>query len=106
MAMAFQRARLLMRRSISRLPGYGGSSSGAIVLMYGVLTGQGVCTPAARKRAIRPATRRLALSGPWFFKVISSMASSDCSQSCWLEPAGEGSGSLAGFAGADEVFFG
>ena len=32
MAMAFQRTRLLMRRSTSRLPGKGGSSSAAMVL--------------------------------------------------------------------------
>ena len=34
-AIAFQRIRLLMRRSISWLPGSGVSSSGGIVLTYG-----------------------------------------------------------------------
>ena len=37
MAMAFQRMRLLMRRSISRFPGKGGWRSRGMVLRYGVL---------------------------------------------------------------------
>jgi hypothetical protein len=37
---------LLMRRSISRLPGYGGCSSTGIVLMYGVVAEKGISTPA------------------------------------------------------------
>src|SRR5436309_11867699 len=38
-AIAFQRMRLLMRRSKSRSPGYGGSASTGMVLMYRVLSG-------------------------------------------------------------------
>ena len=45
MAMAFQRTMLLMRRSISRLPGYGTCSSGLMVLMYGVFAVNGRRTP-------------------------------------------------------------
>ena len=45
MAMAFQRMRLLMRRSISRSPGYGGCSSAGMVLTYGVLAVNGRATP-------------------------------------------------------------
>ena len=45
MAMAFQRTMLLMRRSISRLPGYGTCSSALMVLMYGVFAVNGRRTP-------------------------------------------------------------
>ncbi len=47
-AMAFQRIRLLMRRSISRLPGSGVSSSGRIVLTYAVTALNGSATPLTR----------------------------------------------------------
>ena len=40
-AMAFQRMRLLMRRSMARSPGYGTSSSGRMVFTYGVLRWMG-----------------------------------------------------------------
>jgi hypothetical protein len=44
-ASAFQRTRLLMRRSISRLPGNGGCSLTGMVLMYGVFAVKGCRTP-------------------------------------------------------------
>ncbi len=44
-AMAFQRSRLLMRRSSERLPGNTGCCDRAMVLMYGVLAVKGMLTP-------------------------------------------------------------
>ena len=44
-AIAFQRTRLLIRRSISLLPGTGLCSSGLMVLMYGVFAVNGSLRP-------------------------------------------------------------
>jgi hypothetical protein len=63
-ASAFQRTRLLMRRSISRLPGKGGCSSAEMVLMYGVLAVNGVFTPLRRAWSLSSRSSRLTRTGP------------------------------------------
>src|ERR1051325_543278 len=85
MAIAFQRTRLLMRRSNSRSPGYGGSSSLGIVFTYGVLTVEGSFTPASRKRFDSLLKTSGACSVPWFFSTYSRMNSRESSHR-WSSP--------------------
>src|SRR5262249_50817303 len=63
-AMAFQRIRLLIRRSISRLPGNGGWWSAGMGLIYGVLAGKGIATPSRFALFLSSVSRRRARSGP------------------------------------------
>ena len=51
-AIAFQRMKLLIRRSSSRLPGYGGCLSAGIVLTYGVVAVNGSSTPLRMRRLL------------------------------------------------------
>src|SRR5580658_790797 len=72
MAMAFQRVRLLMRRSMARSPGYGTSASRRMVFTYGVLRWMGRSAPALRACWVRRSKRNAARSGPSWSNICSS----------------------------------
>ena len=63
-AAAFQRTRLLMRRSMSGLPGISACSSAGIVLMYGVLAVNGSLTPFSVAWSVSSRSSRATLTGP------------------------------------------
>ena len=62
--MAFQRMMLLMRRSISRSPGYSGWSSTGMVLIYGVVALEAKGTPMRKARSRSFSSRNCARSRP------------------------------------------
>ena len=78
MTAAFQRMKARIRRSMSSSPGKNGSSSGGIVLTYGVDTVAGVPTCSSRARSSSLDMRNRARGLP----CVPTTASSESSHSC------------------------
>src|SRR3954447_4353418 len=77
-AIAFQRMSERMRCSSSRSPGNGASSSGGIVLTYGVLSATSIGTPEARACSSTRSSSSCARSGPSWRTTASSASSHSC----------------------------
>ncbi|OPZ22812.1 MAG: hypothetical protein BWZ10_00230 [candidate division BRC1 bacterium ADurb.BinA364] len=71
-AIAFQRTMLLMRRSISRLPGKRGCFASGIELMNGVLAEKGSATPSSCALSLSLPSKASTRSGPWRSRTSSS----------------------------------
>src|SRR5579871_353787 len=93
MTAAFHRMKARMRRSMYSSPGNHGSSSGGMVLMYGVDTVAGNPTPCWRARSSRRMSRYRARLRPWVSTTASNesshsrVSSGSMSGSWWLNPS-------------------